>query len=362
VSSAISRGGLVVDYIGLAEQLRQALATYTESGGRGKPSIDTTEAVSVMMEKYESLCSLLHGLDWKPAAQDPRLTLQLLPAAQEHVLQQPNGKQRLIQLVLDLSKAFALCAASDEARSIRDHVALFQALKAALAKGSGDSGRSPEQLDAAVRQLVSRAIVPDGEIIDIFKAAGLRKPDISILSEEFLVEVRGLKHKNVAAELLAKLLGGEIRALARRNVVKSESFAARLQKTLNAYHNRAIATTEIIEELIRLARELKAANERGERLGLSQEEIAFYDALATNQSAVEVMGDDRLKVIATELVGKVRQSVSIDWTRRDGARALIRVMIKRVLRQYGYPPDLQEEAVKKVLQQAELLCAEWAPA
>jgi len=261
-----------------------------------------------------------------------------------------------------LSRAFALCAASDEATEIRDDVAFLQTVQAALTKQSSGSRKSPEYLDAAVRQLVSKAIVAEGQIIDVFTAAGLKRPDISILSDQFLAEVRGLKHRNVAADLLEKLLKDEIKVRSRRNLVQSQLFSDKLNKTLNAYHNRAIATHEVIEELIRLAKEMEAAAKRGEDLGLTDDEIAFYDALAANESAIVAMGDDKLKVIAAELIKMVRKSVTIDWNLRDGARAKIRVIVKRILNKWGYPPDLQEEAVKTVLQQAELLCADWMDA
>jgi len=229
-----------------------------------------------------------------------------------------------------------------------------------LVKSSGTGDRAPEDLDAAIRQLVSKAIVTEGKVIDVFTAAGLKKPDISILSEQFLAEVRGLKHKNVAAELLAKLLKDEIKAQSKKNFVQSKQFSEMLQRTLSAYHNRAIATQEVIEELIKLANEMNTASHRGDELGLNDNEVAFYDALATNNSAVKVMGDNKLKVIAVELVTMVRKSVTIDWTLRESARAKIRVMVKRILNKHGYPPDLQEEATKTVLQQAELICADWA--
>lgn len=260
----------------------------------------------------------------------------------------------------ELSRAFALCAASDEATAIRDDVSFFQAIQAALNKQSGDNRKTPEQVDAAIRQLVSKAITTEGQVIDVFTAAGLPKPDISILSDQFLAEVRGLKHKNVAAELLEKLLKDELKLRSRRNLVQSQVFSEKLKKTLNAYHNRAISTMQVIEELIKLAKDMDAATKRGEDLGLTEDEVAFYDALAANESAVMAMGDDKLKVIATELITQVRKSVTIDWTLRESARAKIRVMVRRILTKYGYPPDLQEEAVKTVLAQAELLAAEWA--
>jgi type I restriction enzyme R subunit len=353
-------GGLVVDYLGLADQLKRALGDYTEGGGKGDPTFDTAQAIAVMLEKHGIACDLLHGFDWSNwTSGTPTQRLQLLPAGQEHILQQENGKQRWLQVVTSLSRAFALCAASDEATAIRDDVSFFQALQAALFKQISSTSKTPEQIDAAIRQLVSKAITTDGQVIDVFTAAGLPKPDISILSDQFLAEVRGLKHKNVAAELLEKLLKDELRVRSKRNLVQGKMFSEKLKKALNAYHNRAITTAEVIEELIKLAKELDAAAKRGESLGLNDDEIAFYDALAANDSAVQAMGDEKLKLIAAELITQVKKSVSIDWTLRESARARIRVMVKRILSKHGYPPDLQEEAVKTVLAQAELLCNQW---
>ena len=353
-------GGLVVDYLGLADQLKRALATYTESGGQGQPSIDTAEAIAVLMEKYEVCCDMLHGFDWsKWVDGSPAERLGLLPPAQEHVLAQEDGKPRFSKAVNNLSSAFALCAASDEATEVRDDISFFQAVRAALVKPSGE-WKTDDQIDAAVKQLVSKAVSASGDVIDIFSAAGLKKPDISILSDEFLEEVKSLEHKNVAAELLRKLLSDEIKTRSKRNVVQSRKFSEMLKKALLAYQNRAIATHEIIEELIKLAKEIREAAKRGEDLGLTDDETAFYDALAQNVSAMTVMGIDQLKVIACALVKDVRSSVTIDWTVRESARARIRVMVRRVLRKYKYPPDLQEEATKLVLEQAEALCADWA--
>jgi type I restriction enzyme R subunit len=353
-------GGLVVDYLGLADQLKRALGDYTEGGGKGDPTFDTAQAITVMLEKHGIACDLLHGFDWSHwTSGTPTQRLQLLPAGQELILQQENGKQRWLQVVTSLSRAFALCAASDEATAIRDDVSFFQALQAALFKQISSTSKTPEQIHAAIRQLVSKAITTDGQVIDVFTAAGLPKPDISILSDQFLAEVRGLKHKNVAAGLLEKLLKDELRVRSTRNLVQGKMFSEKLKKALNAYHNRAITTAEVIEELIKLAKELDAAAKRGESLGLNDDEIAFYDALAANDSAVQAMGDDKLKLIAAELITQVKKSVSIDWTLRESARARIRVMVKRILSKYGYPPDLQEEAVKTVLAQAELLCNQW---
>ena len=355
-------GGLVVDYLGLADQLKHALAIYTESGGQGSPSIDTAQAIAAMQEKHEVACAIMHGFSWdKWMTGTSAERLGLIPAGQEHVLQQEDGRQRFMQVVTDLSRAFALCAATDEAIELRDDIAFFQAIKAQLAKTSGTQ-RPPEEIDAAIRQLVSKAIMAEEGIIDVFTAAGLKKPDISILSDQFLAEVRGLKHKNVAAELLAKLLKDEIKLRSVRNLVQGRVFSEMLKSTLNAYHNRAIATQEVIEELINLAKEMDAATKRGENLGLNEDEIAFYDALAANESAVQAMGNDELKVIAAELVTQVRKSVTIDWAVRESARARIKVMVKRILKKHGFPPDLQEEATKTVLAQAELLSAMWAVA
>ncbi len=353
-------GGLVVDYLGLADQLKKALITYTESGGQGNPTFDTAQAIAVMLEKHGIACDMMHGFNWdKWTTGKPAERLALIPAGQEHILEQEDGKKRWVQVVTELSRAFALCAASDEATEIRDDVSFFQALQAALNKQSSTNRKTPEQIDAAIRQLVSKAITTEGQVIDVFTAAGLPKPDISILSDQFLAEVRGLKHKNVAAELLEKLLKDELKVRSKRNLVQAQVFSEKLKKTLNAYHNRAISTMQVIEELIKLAKELDAATKRGEDMGLTDDEVAFYDALAANSSAVQAMGDDKLKLIAAELITQVKKSVTIDWTLRESARARIKVMVKRILNKHGYPPDLQEEAVKTVLAQAELLCAEW---
>jgi len=353
-------GGLVVDYLGLADQLKRALATYTESGGKGKPSIDTSEAVAVLNEKVEVARGMMHGCDWSTwhtATGTKRL--QILPAAQQHIYEQEDGKKRFCKVVSDMSKAFALCATADEAVALRDEIAFYQCIQSALLKTADREGTA-ESLDHAIQQLVSRAVVADGEVIDVFTAAGIKKPDISILSDEFLNEVRGIKQKNVAAELLAKLLQGQIATRTSRNVIQGRQFSEMLKKTLNAYHNRAIATQEIIEELIKLAKDLDAAAKRGDEMNLSEEELAFYDALAANESAVRAMGDQKLRVIAAELVTKVRGSVTIDWTLRESARAGIKVAVKRILSRYGYPPDLQDAAVQTVLLQAESLCRDWA--
>jgi type I restriction enzyme R subunit len=353
-------GGLVVDYLGLADELKQALATYTEAGGRGKTALDQTEAVAVMLEKYEVCCGLFHGFRWSAwTTGNAQERLALLPAAQEHVLAQEDGKARLLRAVTDLSKAFALAVPHEDAIRIRDDVGFFQAVRAVLAKNAPGERRSDEDLDHAIKQIVSKAIVSD-DVVDIFSAAGIRKPDISILSDEFLAEVHGMPQRNLAVELLQKLLKGEIRTRSRGNVVQARSFAEMLEKALRRYQNRAIGTAQIIEELIQLAKDMRAAEARGESLGLSNDELAFYDALATNDSAVDVLGDETLRMIARELVTTVRKNITIDWTIRDNVRAHLRVLVKRILRKYGYPPDLQERATNTVLEQAETLSAAWA--
>ena len=353
-------GGLVVDYLGLAHELKRALATYTESGGTGQTALNQEEAVAVMLEKYEICCGLFHGFDrsrWISGSSTERLSL--LPAAQEHILAQENGKERLIQAVRELSQAFALAVPHDEAIRIRDDVAFFQAVQAVLAKRASTETRPEEDLDHAVRQIISRAVASEG-VVDIFAAAGLEKPDISILSDEFLAEVRGMPQRNLAVELLQKLLKGELSARRRKNVVQARSFAEMLEQTLRKYQNRAVEAAQVIEELIQLARDLREANARGEKLGLGEDELAFYDALETNDSAVQVLGDETLRTIARELVETVRNNVTIDWTLRENVRAHLRRLVKRILRKYGYPPDKQEKATRTVLEQAEVLSAGWA--
>jgi type I restriction enzyme R subunit len=355
-------GGLVVDYLGLADELKQALATYTEAGGTGKTALDQAEAVALMLEKVEVCRGLFHGFDWSRwttgTAQD---RLALLPAAQEHILAQEDGKARLLRAVTELSQAFALAVPHEEALSIRDEVGFFQAVRAVLAKTLPGERKTDDELDLAIRQIISKAVVSN-EVVDIFAAAGLKKPDISILSDEFLADIRGLPQRNLAVELLQKLLKGEIRARGKRNVVQARSFAELLEQTVRKYQNRAIETAQVIEELIQLARDMRAAGARGEQLGLSEEELAFYDALETNDSAVKVLGDDTLRAIARELVATVRKNVTIDWTIRENVRAQLRVLVKRILRKHGYPPDKQEKATQTVLEQAEALSQAWATA
>jgi len=353
-------GGLVVDYLGLALELKKAVDTYTDAGGKGNAAPNKAEAVALMLEKYEVCLGLLHGFDWSRwSSGSGRVRLSLLPGAQEHILAQNEGKSRYLQAVTELSQAFALAVPHEETERVLDDLAFFQALRAVLAKNAPGDQKTDEELDLAIRQIVSRAVVSE-EVIDIFDAAGIKKQDISILSEEFLAEVRNMPQRNLAVELLQKLLKGEIRQRSRQNIVQARSFSALLEQTLRRYQNRAISTAQVIETLIEMAKELSAAGARGEKLGLSNDELAFYDALETNDSAVQVLGDETLRQIARELVETVRKNVSIDWTRRDNVKAHLRVLVKRILRKYGYPPDKQEKAAQLVLDQAEVLSEGWA--
>ena len=313
-------GGLVVDYLGLAHELKSALATYTESGGTGQTALDQEQAVAAMREKYEVCCGLFYGFDRsKWVRGTPQERLGLLPLAQEHILAQEDGKDRCVQAVRALSQALALAVPHEDALCIRDDVGFFQAVQSVLAKCAPGSARSEAEMDHAVRQIISRAVSSEG-VMDLFAAAGLDKPDISVLSDEFLAEVKGMPQRNLAVELLQKLLKGELAVRRRKNVVQARSFGEMLEQTLRRYQNRAIEAAQVIEELIGLAREMREANARGEQLGLAEDELALYDALETNDSAVQVLGDEILCRIARELVETVRNNVTIDWTLR-GERA-----------------------------------------
>jgi type I restriction enzyme R subunit len=344
--------------------------------------IDKAEAVRVLLEKHEIVRAMFRpdtrgGFDYRPvlsAATTPQMRLAIMAGAIDWVLtfQQADaaeetteeGKKRAhrryADAVVALSKAFALAAASDEAQRVRDEIGFFQAIRAALIKSvPGDGKKSAAERELAIQQIVSRAVVST-EIVDIMKAAGLESPDISILSDQFLAEIRDTDKKNLAIEALKKLINGDVRSQSKRNVTQAKAFSERLEAAISRYHNNALTTAQVIEELIQLAKDIRAARARGEETGLSDEEIAFYDALAENESAREVMGEPALLVIAHELVASIKSNVSVDWTHREAARARMRVLVKRLLRKYGYPPDLQDAAVQKVLQQAEALSAEWA--
>jgi type I restriction enzyme R subunit len=365
--------GLIVDYIGIAQNLKSALQQYSKND-QENTGVDEAQATAVMMEKYEIVRDMYHGYDYVSAMNGtPQQRLAMMAGAIEWILDlqqklaekeetkegKKNAHRRYQDAVLALSKAFALASASDQARDIREDVGFFQAIRAALVKSSTGSGVTQQERELAIQQIVSRAVVST-EIVDILAAAGIKSPDISILSDEFLAEVQQMERKNLALEALRKLINDGIRSRSKTNVVQTKAFSERLEDAVARYHANAITTAEVLQELIELAKDIRAARQRGEESGLSDEEIAFYDALAENESAVQMMGDDKLKLIAHELLMSLRENVSVDWAHRDSARARMRVLVKRILRKYGYPPDLQDMAVQTVLQQAEALSSGWS--
>lgn len=367
-------GGLIVDYIGIAHSLKSALLNYSDSD-RGETGIGEEEAVEALQKCYEVVANMYHGFDYSLGVSGtPQQRLQTMAGAMDWILtllqkeaqeartdeRKKEIRRRYNDAVLALGKAFALAAASDYARKIRDEVGFFQAVRAALSKSTADGTRkSPAEIEAGIQQIVSRAVVST-EIIDILSAAGIKTPNIAILSDEFLAELQGMDKKNLALEALRKLLNGEIKSTSKTNVVQARAFSERLEDAITRYHNNALTTAQVLEELIKIAKDIRAARARGEEEGLSAEEVAFYDALAENDSAVDIMGDDKLRLIAHELMQSIRENISVDWQKRDSARAKIRVLVKRILKKYGYPPDLQDDAVRTVIEQAERWSAEWA--
>ncbi len=354
-------GGLIVDYLGLAWHLQKALAAYTEAGHPADLP-DQDVAVNELIRRCEICRGLFHGFDWSTyTTGTPAEKMKIMLLAVEHILGLEDGKKRLLDAVQGLSLAFALAVPHERALAVREEVAFYQTVRAALIKTiNGGGERSTEEIDQAIRQIISRAVAADDQIIDLFGAAGLKKPDISILSDEFLADVKNLQQKNLAVELLRRLLNDEIRYRMRRNLVQSRSFSEMLERTIRAYQNRALETSQVVEALIELAREMREAQKRGEQLNLSEDEIAFYDALEVNDSAVAVLGNETLKAIARELLKTVRNNVTIDWAVRESVRAQLRLMVKQVLRKYGYPPDRQEKATRTVLDQAEAIAKDWA--
>ena len=349
-------GGLVVDYIGIAPQLKEALATYTAAKGKGAPTIDTNEAVRILREKLQVARDLLHPMDWS-GFRDAKTAMALLPICLDHILERPEGKKRYCDTVLAMTKAFALCGTLDEAMALSEEVAFLQAIRAPLIKGdqtSGGDGGAPKTVDFQLRQLLSESLVADG-ITDVFKVAGLEKPDISILSDQFLAEVSKIPQRNLAVELLQRLLNEDVQTRFKTNVVKQKRFSELLQASLNKYANRSIEAAQVIEELIAMAKQFRNEAEKAEAMGLSVAEIAFYDALANNQSAQELMGDAVLIKMAQELAEKLRANLSIDWQHKENVRARLRTMIKALLRRHRYPPDQEAAAVDLVLLQAETL-------
>jgi type I restriction enzyme R subunit len=352
-------GGLVVDYIGIADDLKKALAEYTE-GDRKETGVPQEEMVAVMLEKYEIICALLKGFDYKEFfSAKPTQKMSVIAAMMDFTLRQKDGRERFIKHTTELLKAFALSVPNEEAIAIRDDVGFFQAVKSQFVKTTATTGKTEEELDSAIKQIISKAIVSD-KVVDIFDSLGLKKPDISILSDEFLEEIRGIKHKNLAFELLKKLLNDEIKIKSRKNLVQSKSFADMLEKAIKRYQNKSIETAQVIEELIKLAKDMQEANKRGEKLKLTEDELAFYDALEVNDSAVKVLGDETLRTIARHLANTIRNNITIDWTLRESVQAKLRVMVRRVLKKYGYPPDKQKKATDTVLEQANMIARDWA--
>ena len=351
------QGGLVVDYIGIANELKSALKEYTASNGRGRPTVDAAEAYAVLEEKLDILRGLLHGYDYSDFLTTGH---KRLAGAANHVLGQKEGKKRFADTALAMSKAFTLCCTLDEAKAVREEVAFMQAVKVILTKREiSQQKRTDEQRELAIRQIIGSAVVSE-EVVDVFDAVGLDKPNIGILDDEFLADVRNLPERNLAVELLERLLEGEIKSRFAGNLIQERKFSELLANVIKRYQNRAIETAQVIEELIEMAKKFRAAANRGEELGLTEDEVRFYDALADNESAVRELSDETLKKIAHELTENLRQNITVDWSARESVRAKLRLMVKRILREYKYPPDLQEAAVELVLRQAEALGEAWA--
>jgi len=352
-------GGLIVDYIGIASDLKTALADYTASGGQGAPAIDQNEAVAVMLEKFEIVEQMFAGFDYKKYfGADTRAKLTIILEAQEHILGLEDGKNRYTKQVALLSQAFALSVPNLKALEIKDEVGFFQAVKARLTKFEPiGSGKSDAEIETAIRQIVDKAVVSEG-IVDVFDAAGIKKPDISILSDEFLAEIQGMSRKNLALELLKKLLNDEIRTRMRKNFIQSRKLSEMLESAIKKYQNNLLTAAQVIEELVKLAKDIREADKRGEALNLGDDELAFYDALANNDSAKEVLGDKQLAAIAIEVFKSVKGNATIDWTLKESVRARLRRDVKRILNRYGYPPDQQLIATENILKQAELMADE----
>ncbi|WDM58730.1 type I restriction endonuclease subunit R [Pseudomonas sp. NEEL19] len=350
------QGGLVVDYIGIANELKAALKEYTASKGRGRPTVDAHEAYAVLEEKLDVLRSLLYGFDYGDFLTGGH---KLLAGAANHVLGLEDGKKRFADNALAMSKAFTLCCTLDEAKAVREEVAFLQAIKVLLIKRDiSAQKKTDEERELAIRQIIGNAVV-SGEVVDVFEAVGLDKPNIGLLDDEFLAEVRNLPEKNLAVELLERLLEGEIKSKFASNLAQEKKFSELLDSVIKRYQNRSIETAQVIEELIEMAKKFAAASKRGDALGLNDDELAFYDALANNEASVRELGDEILAKIAHELTDSLRQNVTVDWSNRDSVRAKLRLLVKRILRKYNYPPDQQEEAAQLVLAQAETLCEAW---
>ena len=350
------QGGLVVDYIGIANDLKQALKEYTASNGRGRPTVDAHEAYAVLEEKLDILRAMLHGFDYSEFLTSGH---SMLAKTANYVLGIKDGKKRFGDNALAMSKAFTLCCTLDEAKAVREEVAFFQAVKVLLTKKEiSIKKKTNEERELAIRQIIGSAVVSE-EVVDIFDAAGLDKPNIGILDEGFLNEVRNLPERNLAVELLERLLEGEIKTRFSSNIVQHNKFSDLLANVIKRYQNRSIETAQVMEELIEMAKKFKEAADRGAELGLNADELAFYDALANNEDSVRELGVETLMKIAHELAESLRKNISVDWAVRDSVRASLRLLVKRILRKYKYPPDHQNEAVELVLQQAQSLGEAW---
>jgi type I restriction enzyme R subunit len=352
-------GGLIVDYLGIAADLKKALAFYSDAGGKGDPTILQEQAVQLMLEKLEVVSQMYHGFEYETYFEaDTSKKLSMILAAEEHILGLQDGKKRYINEVTALSKAFAIAIPHDQAMDAKDEVSFFQAVKARLAKFDGTgSGRTDEEIETTIRQVIDKALVSE-QVIDVFDAAGIKKPDISILSEEFLMELKGMEHKNVALEVLKKLLNDEIKSRAKKNLVKSRTFLEMLENSIKKYHNKILTAAEVIEELINLSKDIVEMDNEAKHMGLSDFEYAFYTAVANNDSARELMQQDKLRELAVVLTETIRQNASIDWTIKESVKAKLKVAVKRILRKYGYPPDMQMLATETVLKQAEMIANE----
>lgn len=352
-------GGLVVDYLGIAGDLKKALSFYSDSGGKGDPALAQEKAVALMLEKLEIVSQMYHGFAYEHYFDaDVRIKLSLILEAEEHILGLVEGKKRYIDEVTALSSAFAIAVPHDEAMDVKDEVSFFQAVKARLVKFNGTGfGKTDEELETTIRQVIDKALVTE-QVIDIFDASGIKKPDISILSEEFLLEVQGMKHKNIALEVLKKLLNDEIKTRLKTNLVQSKSLMEMLENSIKKYHNKIITAAEVIEELIALSKDIRKLDDEPKEMGLSDFEYAFYTAIANNDSAKELMQQDTLRELAIVLTARVKANASIDWTIKESVRAKLKVIVKRTLREFGYPPDMQRLATETVLKQAEMIANE----
>jgi type I restriction enzyme, R subunit len=352
-------GGLVVDYLGIASDLKKALSFYSDAGGKGDPTIVQEQAVDLMLEKLEVVSNMYHGFGYEDYFEaETSKKLSMILAAEDHILGLEDGKRRYINEVTALSRAFAIALPHEQAMDVKDEVAFFQAVKARLAKfDSTGAGRTDEEIETTIRQVIDKALVSE-QVIDVFDAAGIKKPDISILSEDFLLELRGMEHKNVALEVLKKLLNDEIKARSKKNVVQSKSFLEMLENSIKKYHNKILTAAEVIDELIKLGKEISAKDEEPKLMGLTDFEYAFYTAVASNDSALELMQKDKLRELAVVLTDTIRQNASIDWTIKESVKAKLKVAVKRILRKFGYPPDMQMLATETVLKQAEKIAEE----